>query len=480
VIRVTLISLLVAFLCAYAWKDWYKSLCGLIVMMAIIEHPDIPKTIFGIPGFNFWNLLFVFVLAGWAMSRRREKLVWDMPKKITFLLILYGLIIVVGFFRMAIDSEGLSIWAASPWVSDDISAKSLFNEYFINTFKWVVPSLLLFHGCRNRSRLAWAVSAILIMYLLLSIQVIRWMPLSALTDGDALEHYGLRFLSKEVGYHRVNLSMMLSGAFWSFVTCSLLYSSKYQKILKVSMPTIFFGLALTGGRMGYATWAAIGGVIAAVRWRRYLVLGPIFVLLVVLFVPAVQERFTAGFDEETVDESTLVEEHLEGGVFEMQLYTITSGRSFAWPFVWEEIKENLLFGDGREAMVRSGVSTYLLSEFLESFPHPHNATLMWIFDNGLLGLLPVLTFYLLMLKYGFSLLRDKKELVHVAIGGMAFSLISALLIASIGSQSFYPREGSVGMWCAIGLMLRVYVEREKNKKLHSPGQNEIKSIWEKV
>ena len=50
---------------------------------------------------------------------------------------------------------------------------------------------------------------------------------------------------------------------------------------------------------------------------------------------------------------------------------------------------------------------------------------------------------------------DDTDVVYVAIGGMCLSLVLAFLIASMGSQTFYPREGAVGMWCAIGLMLRV-------------------------
>ncbi|MEJ2417339.1 MAG: hypothetical protein P8Y45_10495 [Exilibacterium sp.] len=58
-----------------------------------------------------------------------------------------------------------------------------------------------------------------------------------------------------------------------------------------------------------------------------------------------------------------------------------------------------------------------------------------------------------------------------------------LLVASLTGQSFYPEERSFGVWCAMGLMLRVYVERlkldgpkEKRKWKKSPVSNGI--IWE--
>lgn len=39
-IRITLLTLLVIGLAVYAWRDWYVSLCGLILLMAVMEHPD--------------------------------------------------------------------------------------------------------------------------------------------------------------------------------------------------------------------------------------------------------------------------------------------------------------------------------------------------------------------------------------------------------------------------------------------------------
>jgi hypothetical protein len=77
------------------------------------------------------------------------------------------------------------------------------------------------------------------------------------------------------------------------------------------------------------------------------------------------------------------------------------------------------------------------------------------------GLLLVLPFYIVVLYHGISLFRDSRSPVFVSAGGVACALVLALLVASVGSQTFYPREGSVGMWCAIGLLLRVYVERSR-------------------
>jgi len=97
----------------------------------------------------------------------------------------------------------------------------------------------------------------------------------------------------------------------------------------------------------------------------------------------------------------------------------------------------------------------------DMFTQPHNAYLQWILDNGLIGFIVVFIFYSYIVRYSYSLFKDTRDSQFIAIGGICLSLVGALLIASIGSQTFYPREGAVGMWCAMGLMLRVFVERAK-------------------
>jgi len=180
-----------------------------------------------------------------------------------------------------------------------------------------------------------------------------------------------------------------------------------------------------------------------------------------MFAPSSVERLSFGFnsDESSYTQDTNFE---EDGV---DLYEVTSGRNLAWPLVWDSIIEAPFFGYGRDAMVNIGLTLKmreLYGEF-DSFPHPHNSYLQWIQDNGFIGALPVFLLYLLFLKYSWSLFRDSSNNLYVVTGGAAFALIGAFLIASIGSQTFYPREGAVGMWVAIGLLLRVHIERKKKQ-----------------
>lgn len=483
-IRFTLLILFVVFLCIYAWRDWYKALCGLILLMAVVEHPDMPKGLLGIQGLNPWNIVLLFVLMAWAVQRKREGLKWDMPKGTTFLLWVYLIVIVVGFFRLLGHFNSLTAWYTLRGYEIP-GTGNMVSEYIVNTIKWMVPGLLLFHGCRDRTRLIWGMVALLGIYFLLAVQVIRWMPLDTITNGAQLTERSLKILSNEVGYHRVNLAVLLAGAAWAIFAVRPITSSKMRQFwIAAASGATLFGLALTGGRAGYATWVVVGFILAMIRWRKYLFIAPFIVAIVISFVPAVQERFTQGFSADTRDTNSRLHENVQIQGDEPDAYTITAGRNVAWPYVLQKIGEAPLFGYGREAMQTTGTAARLWTEFGEDFPHPHNAYLQVTLDNGLVGGIPIVLFYLIMVKRSISLFRDSRSPIFIAVGGMTLALVCALLIGAMGSQSFYPREGAVGMWCAMGLMLRVYVERAKatavaasNQKVVSKVSNVELNLW---
>ncbi len=449
------LSLLYAFsfgVALYAWRDWYKSLCGLILLMAVLEHPDMPKTILGIQGLNVWNILCVCILLSWAVHRREEGQSWDMPAHITTLLLLYLSVVLAGFFRMMSDAQFAAVNPLGGVVS----------EYLINTVKWVVPGLLLFDGCRSRSRFNLALGSLLAVYFLLAVQVVRWIPPGTALSGQELSARSLKILVNEVGYHRVNLSMMLAGASWAVLaTIPLVDRMGRRLLILTAFLVLVYAQALTAGRAGYATWAIVGLSLALIRWKKFLLLVPLVILVVFYAVPGVEERMAQGFSSTPREKGPTVSQFEAYNPEKPDLYTITAGRNIAWHFIVRKIAQSPAVGFGRLAMQRTGLSRMLWEKYGESFPHPHNAYLEMLLDNGGVGFLLVLPFYVAILWHGISLFRDSRSPVFVSIGGVTVALILALLVASVGSQTFYPREGSVGMWCSIGLLLRVYVERSR-------------------
>ena len=325
---------------------------------------------------------------------------------------------------------------------------SILSEFFLNTIKWVLLSLLIFDASRTRQRATIALGVILGLYFLLAIQVVRWMPLSSIGGGGSeLAARASRIIQKEMGYNRVTLSMMLAGASWAaLATLPVLQQNLHRCFLLTIAGAIAFGQALTGGRTGYVTWIAVGLVLSMLRWRKLLLMIPVAMLAVGITLPSVRERMLEGFGGTkgnfTVGTSA---------------YAMTSGRDIAWPQVIEQIRKSPLIGYGRQGMVTCGVRDKLLNVYGESFDHPHQAYLELWLDNGFVGMTLVVAFFFYVIRHSTTYVLVRNDPLVCAIGCTAFCLVLALMIGAFGGQTFYPREGSVGMWAAIGLLLRVHV-----------------------
>jgi len=450
-IRITALYIFVTFLCIYAWKDWFKSLCGLILLMAVIEHPDMPKTVLGIQGLNPWNLLFAMIFLAWAASRRREGLTWDMPRHISVLLLMYLGVILFGVLRAVLDRSYIQ----------DYPLKSLISEELINTVKWVLPGILLFDGCRTRRQVVIVLACILSIWCLIAVQLHRLLPLgSILQDGGGIEY--TRIAIKNMGYAATDLSVMLAGASWGLLAAVPLVQRKYWVMILAAAGIVFTAMALTGGRAGYLAWGGMGLVLCLLKWRKYLLLAPIVVMLLPMIFPGAVGRMLQGFGQTDVAGQSTVDD-----------YSITSGRTLIWPHVIDKICESPLVGHGRLAMARTGLMTYLALEYSEgeAVGHAHNMYLDTLLDNGILGSLPIFFFWGLMVLYSTRLFRSDNRLCS-AVGGVALASMLAELLGGIAGQRFYPREHTMGMWIAMFLMLRVYVEeRQIQARLTNTGDS---------
>ncbi len=454
-LRLTALWLVVSGILVLSWKDWYKGLCGAILLMAVEEHPDMPKSLLGIPGLNAWNLVFFNVVLAWFVQRRREQLRWDMPRHLNVMLLAYLIVVLVGWVRIIGDTEMLVLVY-------DADMTYFFNEWIINTIKWVIPGLLLYDGCRTEKRFRMAAFSILFIYFFLGVQVAKWMPPQYALDAEALARRSLKVLLHGIGYHRVNLSAMLSGASWAVLCSTPLVPRGRRWLVGLVGLFIVYAQLMTAGRAGYGAWVAVGLFLAILRWRRFLLLFPVAGILVVSLAPGVVGRATEGFTAESHDANVELERKTAQDLnpnSEVDAYTVTAGRSVAWPVIIAAIKERPWVGYGRQAMLRAGPALYLYNQYHELFPHPHNAYLELLLDNGIVGFLIIMPFYLIVLFYSIRLFRDRESPTCVAVGGMSTALVMGLLVSAFGSQTFYPREGWVGMWCAIGLALRVRQQR---------------------
>jgi O-antigen ligase len=441
-IRILALYALIVGLSVYAWKDWFKSLCGLILLMAVIELGDMPKTMFGIQGLNLWNVLFVMVALPWVVNRRREGLKWDMPRPTSVLLLICLGVIVIGFMRAVFDRSHIG----------DYPLKNLISEELINTVKWVLPALLLFDGCRTRRRVVMAMTCLLIVYLFFAVQVIRNMPVSAaFGDSNAMNYRRLK-LQRKTGYAATDLSVMLGGACWGALAASSLVRKKRYKVpVWGAVAIIAFGQALTGGRAGYVAWGATGLILCLIKWRRYLILAPVVVLLLPIMLPGVTDRMLQGFGQTDVAGQTTTNE-----------VTVLAGRTLFWPYVVDKIGQSPWIGYGRLAMRRTGLQDSLLREFGhgEAVAHPHNMYLETLLDNGVIGSLPIFALWVFVVIRSAGLFGSKNRL-YSAVGGLTLALMLTSLIGGLSGQHYFPQEHTLGIWAAIFLSFRLHLEEKQ-------------------
>lgn len=465
--RIYLLWMVILFFTFYSWKDWWKTLCFLVLLMALIERPDMPKTVFGIPGMNPWNLLMMFTLmAYWASRKRESGSSVEVEGRIVFLIGWYIAVILISFARGIVDLGGIIEYATI--LQRQVNSKAgFFIDDVVNVIKYTLPGILFFYGCNSLDRFKWGLLSVLLMNLLLALLVIKAIPLGYLTDGHSLQKAAIRIIDRDIGYYRSDLAVLLGGGAWAIYAYRSLFKGAFLGIsTNIAAVLTTFAIALTGGRIGVGSWAVAALTLAYLRWRRFLLIAPMLALVVIATVPAVQERVLQGFDgdDEIVErQDPLTQDITQSTEGSVDMSSVTSGRTIIWPLVIEKIAESPLIGYGRHAMQRTGVSMETL-ELGNPFPHPHNAYLQLLLDNGWLLSLPIFFFYFLLVKYSISLFRDDSSKVYVAAGGAGIAFILAQLVGAMAGQSFYPMASHVSMWCVIGLVLRLYYERERIRK----------------
>lgn len=410
--------------------------------MSVLQNPEMPKSLLGIQGLSLWNILMLNILIAWYADRKRQGWEWDFPPGVKTALIVYATVMIIAFIRLSLDFGRFKLGSYGFAVS----------EYLINCFKWTLPGMLLFDGCRTRKRKFTALVTILVLHVALALIVIKNMPIGLLSNGAKLSERAARVLQKRVGYHRVSLSMILGGGSWAVLACVCLTKRRLVQLGLMGLAFIILvGQALTGGRGGYVTWGIIGLIFGILRYRKILLAIPIVCIAVAIFMPGVVERLTMGVGG------------TQGGVvMQNDVALMTSGRGLIWPLVIEEIKKAPILGDGRKTFSRHNMQERLGDATGDyQFPHPHNAYLEFMLDNGIVGLLLIAPFYFLVIKHALRLFLVRDDPLCAALGGACIALVASLLISAFGSMSFYPVDDVVGMWGTIGLVFRMSVDRDQ-------------------
>lgn len=431
--RLYVLIAVVFFFVVYAWKDWFVSLCALVVMSVLMQHPDMPRNYLGIPGGNLWNFLLFGVLIAWGARRVMLGVETPTPRAYVGVVLAYAGALLLAFVQGMLDLNPNAVPVSEGPLTD---AGSFLIDYLINPLKYLIVAVLMFDGIRSRRELKMAIGAIIMNATLLGLMALRYVPLSSLMEmgssNAGVSPFRYRF-QKAIGIHANDAALVLVAAFWAtLAVLPVLKRMKWPWLLSglAASAVMAAGIALTNSRAGYMATVLLGVLFGALRWRKLLAAVPVAALIAFIAVPGIGNRISVGLG---------AQDHT--GMVGNNMNDITAGRTTnLWPPTIEEIQAHPVLGQGRLTIQRTSLYYRILEREGSCPSHPHNAYLEVLLDSGVVGLAGVVSlfFVLPILAYLRRVRQDPllNSAIYVGIAG-----VGAIALMGLTGQSFWPREG---------------------------------------
>jgi O-antigen ligase len=439
--RLYFLYLFILALAIYAWRDWFISLCGLVLLTSILSRKDWPYSMIGVPGDNPWNMLLVMIIAAWLVDRYVRRYKWDLTWYMKAGIACFVLVISVAVIRASMEFRVFEAMIRGTWWN-------FFSTQWINPLKYLLLGVMFYDGARTRERMLLGLFSVLAVFMVWAFFTIKFMPLSILLDESDFMRYRYKF-DRDIGVYATDLGMVFAGAFWVFMAIWPLFQRWWYRVGVIGgAAVVLLGLGLTHARGGYMTFGALGLVFAMTRWRWLLPLMPVAVAGVFVAMPSAYDRLIMGFGTQDVTGAEVTD-----------MDEVTSGRTtYLWPNAADEILERPLLGAGRMAILHTSMFRKVVAVRGDCPTHPHSAYLELLMDAGVLGFIPIILIYLGLFYVGLSLFRQSGDPLKQAIGGAAAACSGMLLVAGIASQTFFGVQlSTVCIWLAGGLALRLWV-----------------------
>ena len=433
--RVYFLYTVILALTAYSFRDWFAGACGLVFLGMLTEHPDFPRSIADVAGWNPWNMLFVAVVGLWFVQRRRERLTFDMSRTASTL--------AFGYCAVTVVSSAVAVLDAPTWYPRNL----ILNLYVLYPLKIMVLSFLIYDGARTRKRQLAVLLCVMSSAVVISILVVKYRWTQGLSE-DFMR--GRQRLGKEVGMHPNQFGWVLAGAFWGICAMIPLWKRRWVRVLNAGLAALpALAVALTQSRAGYLAIISVGLLLGVVRWRKVLLLLPIGVAVVVVVMPTTAARMMMGIGQS--DTGIGEPEH--------DMDTITAGRTTdIWPHVIEQIANSPILGHGRLGILRTPARDKIAVSMGHCPSHPHNAYLELMIDSGLIGTTLVLLFFGGCFRVCVRLFRVRGVPLASAVGAMALAQLVARLVSGLSGRSLFPIQSMFLLLAALAVAMRMAVQ----------------------
>lgn len=414
-------------------------------MLAVLERPDMPRSVLGITGLNLYNVALVAIMIGFMADQTRVKKL-NMPRHLVVLAWSYLILVVIAGVRLYMNRSGVHILddqLGRPYATN----MTVLIENLIDPIRFVLPGFMLAYGMASKKRVTWLIYAVFAMGTLMGLQIISRMVPALLGDQNLGER-ALRVLQRGLGYQRVAASTVMALTVAAMFALMILGRNKLERWVGFG-GFLFNSVALvaTGGRAGILACGVACTVLMVLRKRKLLLIAPLFVLILVS-IPGFENRMLQGIGSENTSTETYDSD--------VSLKEVTSGRTVVWPYVVKKIFDAPLIGYGSNAMVNTGLALEMMkltgSKEVQ-WPHPHNAYLRVFLEEGVPGGLVIVVFYLLLSLSCVRSTLNRLDPDIALLGGATLSMLIAFAVASIGSGSFVPEERTSIMYSMVGAFL---------------------------
>lgn len=494
-LRFSILAVFLVCVWTYAFRDWFVSLCALILFTALTQNPNLRWTFGDIPGLNPWNITLLLITLAWAMDRLQGQRPWAMPPIAWLILVSYILIIVTSYVRLAFDLDSI------PAETGGFATLDALSDYLINPMKYLVAGLLLADGCRTRARMRSALATVLLLGVVYGLLVLKHVPITELAGGGNMMR-NRHLIDKLIGLHANDMGKVLTATLWglfvsfqfwsrpdpraggtstsprtvedlagadvgatsrNIVTILLRFFATFQQWTRLPHRNIavacgivlFLGMALCFSRAAYLTFVALGFCLACIRWHKLLLIAPIAMVVILIAMPGIIDRMSMGFSDDDLGGS--------GTNWDV----VTAGRSgMLWPPVIEEIGRAPLFGYGRLAMFRTDVYDVIQVRQGVVPTSPHNGYLEILLESGLVGLVSVLAVYLGVVAMAIPMIRRSNDPLQIAVGGLGLVFSLGCLITAMSGAMLLPDQGQLSTMCAFALTLRLWCDR-RTARMHA-------------
>ncbi|KJJ85411.1 O-antigen ligase-related protein [Candidatus Omnitrophus magneticus] len=392
----------------------------LIFLIPWAESRQMPGQMMGIVGFNPVNILFLMI--GTTIMYRKKKIYAHsvFNKWILF----YMTLVLIADIR-GVDTI--------PYFDGYFTFTSYFLDVFLKPLEIVLAGTMAFYVLKDPEEMTRFLRMIKISGALLAVYVV-------FRGGGTLG--GVYKLTRTLSIHKNALSFI----FLTLLTMNLAtmnYGEKGERIInKIFNVLYILGIMLTFSRQGYISCVLILFLHFTKKGTKGVI---VFIVSAILFwsyfMPVeVKRRIFTGTAK---GEEMGVSEHLTGDV--------TAGREAAWEASMPVIKEAFWFGRGMYTFAKE--VKYGRPELPQ---HPHNAYIQSMLDNGLIGTILFLTFFISLFYKSWRLYKTSKS-VFAANYGYGFAItILIFLIQGVTGFRFYPYEESYFIWFYLGGLMWVY------------------------